>query len=114
MRCVFLFFSFTRDGRACIARVRVGVEEKKRVLVKISRCSRGDLLSLSSGGTLGLGAAADEAGGLRTPEREDDVDDALQLPHPLGPGGAAGPGDGREEDEGENVERDGLLGEGVL
>lgn len=59
-------------------------------------------------------ASAEQAGGLRAPEREDDVDDHLELPHPLGPVGGGVERDVAEGQEGRDVEGDGLLGEGVL
>ena len=66
-------------------------------------------------GALGLLlASAEQAGGLRAPEREEDVDDHLELPHPLGPVGGGAERDVAEGQQGHHVERDGLLGEGVL
>ena len=51
---------------------------------------------------------------MRAPEREDDVDDHLELPDPLGPIGGGVERDVAEGQEGRDVEGDGLLGDCLL
>lgn len=90
-------------------------KEKKRV-TRSRKNARSSCVSRPlARGALGLLlASAEQAGGLRAPEREEDVDDHLELPHPLGPVGGGVERDVAEGQQGRDVERDGLLGEGVL
>lgn len=94
---------------SCAIRVSSG-----RVASGFSLLTSHFLRSLASGPFGLFLAASEQAAGLRPPQRQHDVHDALHLPHPLGPVRVRVQGEVAKGNQRADVERDSLLAERVF